>query len=54
MKCKDCNEEMNFFLIRVTAKWNDKTQDWDREEFENSNEGLMCETCHSFSIDESK
>lgn len=50
MKCGNCNEEVDFRLIRVTAKWDDKKQEWDRSSFENSEEEVMCNTCNSFDI----
>jgi hypothetical protein len=50
MKCKSCGEEVNFRLIRITAKWNGEKQDWDREVFESSEEEVMCFTCNSFDV----
>ena len=48
MKCNKCGEEVNFNLIRVVAKWNDKLQDW--EYIEASNDEVMCDTCNSFDV----
>lgn len=50
MLCKNCGEEVDFRLIRMTAKWDDGKQDWDRELFENSEEEIMCNTCNSFDV----
>jgi hypothetical protein len=50
MRCKNCGEEIDFVLIRVTAKWNDKEQDWDRS-YEAEGEDIMCNTCHSYDIE---
>ena len=50
MRCNNCGAEVNFKLIRVTAKWNDEKQDWDRSYFENSEEEIMCDTCNSFDV----
>lgn len=50
MRCKTCGEKVNFVLIKVTAKWNNKMQKWDRFSCGSSPEQAMCDNCNSFNL----